>query len=55
MNQKKQLSIGMQNIENRIVIMNDLFKTNIRVEVTDAHPNEVNCGTKVKLFIPLQT
>ena len=55
LNQKKQLSIGMQNIENRIVIMNDLFKTNIRVEVTDAHPNEVNCGTKVKLFIPLQT
>ena len=55
LNQKKQLSIGMQNIENRIVIMNDLFKTNIRVEVTDAHPNEVHCGTKVKLFIPQQT
>lgn len=52
LNQKKQLSIGMQNIENRIGIMNDLFKTNIRVEVTDAYPGETNCGTKVTLFIP---
>ena len=54
LNQKKQLSIGMQNIENRIGIMNDLFKTNIRVEVTDAYPDSVNCGTKIKLFIPQQ-
>ncbi|MES2134253.1 MAG: histidine kinase [Bacteroidota bacterium] len=53
-NQKKQASIGMQNIENRIVIMNDLFGTNIRVEVTDAHPELANCGTKVKLYIPQQ-
>jgi LytS/YehU family sensor histidine kinase/Tfp pilus assembly protein PilF len=52
LNQKKQLSIGMQNIENRIGIMNDLFNTNIRVEVTDAYPGEINCGTKVTLFIP---
>lgn len=52
LNQKKQLSIGMQNIENRIGIMNDLFKTNIRVEVTDAYPGTINCGTKVTLFIP---
>jgi tetratricopeptide (TPR) repeat protein len=52
LNQKKQVSIGMQNIENRIGIMNDLFNTNIRVEVTDAYPGETNCGTKVTLFIP---
>ena len=51
-NQKKQASIGMQNIENRIVIMNDLFKTNIRVEIGDAYPGAANCGTKVKLYIP---
>lgn len=53
-NQKKQASIGMQNIENRIVIMNDLFGTNIRVDVTDAYPGAENCGTKVKLYIPQQ-
>jgi hypothetical protein len=51
-NQKKQASIGMQNIENRIVIMNDLFSTNIRVEIGDAYPGAVHCGTKVTLHIP---
>lgn len=54
-NQKKQTSIGMQNIENRIVIMNDLFSTNIRVEVEDAFPDVENCGTRVKIYIPQQT
>lgn len=53
-NQKKQASIGMQNIENRIVIMNDLFSTNIRVEISDAYPGSLYCGTKVKLYIPQQ-
>ncbi len=52
LNQKKQVSIGMQNIENRIGIMNDVFNTNIRVEVSDAYPDAGNCGTKVTLFIP---
>jgi len=51
-NQKKQASIGMQNIENRLVIMNELFETNIRVLVDDAYPGELNCGTKINLFIP---
>ncbi len=53
-NQKKQASIGMQNIENRIVIMNDLFGTNIRVEISDADPGAIQCGTRVKLYIPQQ-
>lgn len=53
-NQKKQASIGMQNIENRIGIMNDLFSTNIRVDITDAFPGEPNCGTRIRLFIPQQ-
>jgi len=53
-NQKKKASIGMQNIENRIGIMNDLFDTNIRVEITDAFSGTQNYGTKIKLFIPQQ-
>jgi len=53
-NQKKQASIGMQNIENRIVIMNDLFGTNIRVEIGDAYPGALHCGTRVTLYIPQQ-
>lgn len=51
-NQKKQASIGMQNIENRIEIMNDLFSTNIRVAISDALPGLANCGTTVSLIIP---
>jgi len=51
-NQKKQGSLGMQNIESRISIMNELFKTNIKVEISDAYPGQENCGTKVRLLIP---
>lgn len=51
-NQKLQNSTGMQNIENRIRIMNELFNTNIRADVADAFPSESDTGTLVKLFIP---
>ncbi len=51
-NQLKQNSLGMQNIESRIKVMNELFKTNIQVSISDAYPNEENCGTKVELIIP---
>jgi LytS/YehU family sensor histidine kinase len=51
-NQKLQNSTGMQNIENRIKIMNELFNTSISAEITDAYPNKENKGTKVKLVIP---
>lgn len=55
LNQKKQHSLGMQNIENRIKIMNELFGTRISVAVTDNSTNEVNCGTKVSIVIPQKT
>jgi two-component system LytT family sensor kinase len=51
-NQKMQQSTGMENIANRIRIMNELFKTEIRAEVSDAFPKADNPGTKVNLFIP---
>ncbi len=51
-NQKLQNSTGMQNIESRISIMNDLFKTNIKAEIKDAEPEEEHTGTRVELFIP---
>jgi hypothetical protein len=51
-NQKLQHSTGMQNIESRITIMNDLFKTNIKVTIDDAHPGAKNAGTRVEIFIP---
>ncbi|MDP2384807.1 MAG: histidine kinase [Bacteroidota bacterium] len=51
-NQKKQTSLGMQNIESRIDIMNQVFHTNIKVEIRDAFPGQKYCGTQVKLLIP---
>lgn len=51
-NQKLQNSTGMQNIESRIRIMNDLFHTHIQVDISDAFENEENKGTRVKLTIP---
>jgi tetratricopeptide (TPR) repeat protein len=51
-NQKLQNSTGMQNIENRIAIMNELFKTNIKVNIGDAYPGVKNAGTRVEIFIP---
>ncbi|HEY1039759.1 MAG TPA: histidine kinase, partial [Bacteroidia bacterium] len=54
-NQKKHTSLGMQNIENRIDIMNQVFNTSIRVEISDAFPGATNTGTLVKLYIPQKT
>ncbi|MCD6066991.1 MAG: hypothetical protein K0S33_1817 [Bacteroidetes bacterium] len=51
-NQKKQTSLGMQNISNRVQIMNEIFHTNIRVEIGEAFPGQADCGTRVKLTIP---
>jgi len=51
-NQKSQLSVGMQNIESRIAMINKLYKTNIRVEVSDAFPGQECCGTRVTIHIP---
>jgi hypothetical protein len=51
-NQKLQNSTCMKNIENRIVIMNELYRTNIRVEITDAYPDAENSGTQVNICIP---
>ena len=51
-NQKLQNSTGMQNIENRIAIMNELYKMNIQVSITDAYPDLENAGTRVEIIIP---
>lgn len=51
-NQMKQMSTGMQNIENRIKISNELFKNKISVEIVDMDENQENTGTVVKIFIP---
>ncbi len=51
-NQKKQNSSGMQNIENRVGIINTTFNTAITVSVEDAKPGNKEAGTIVNIFIP---
>lgn len=51
-NQKKQLSVGMQNIEHRIQLMNEIFNSKIIIEVFDLDSKLEHSGTCVKLFIP---
>ncbi len=51
-NQRQQHSTGMKNIETRLGIMNELFRTTIRAEVRDAFPDAKNPGTRVELVIP---
>lgn len=51
-NQKLQNSTGMQNIESRISIMNELYKTNIQVSIDDANPGSEQTGTLVEIQIP---
>jgi tetratricopeptide (TPR) repeat protein len=49
-NQRKQQSTGMKNIQQRLSILNELYKTRFEVEVSDGERGE---GTCVQLFIPL--
>lgn len=51
-NQKKQNSMGMKNVLTRINLINDLYKTNISVDVSDADRDLNNSGTTVRLIIP---
>lgn len=50
--QKQQHSTGMQNIDNRIRILNELFNINIQVSISDANEHAAQKGTKVVLMLP---
>jgi tetratricopeptide (TPR) repeat protein len=50
--QKSQASAGTANIENRVKVMNELYRLNIRVNSADAFPALENPGTRVEIIIP---
>ncbi|MGB0178144.1 MAG: histidine kinase, partial [Owenweeksia sp.] len=50
-NQQKGVSTGMSNIEHRLQIINDMFRTSIKMEVIDLPNRE---GTRVILRMPLK-
>ncbi len=52
-NQKQHQSTGMDNISSRIDLINKLYKSNIKVEITDFE--EPNSGTKVNLSLDKNT
>jgi len=49
-NQKKHQSTGLKNIEERLAIINKVYKANYKVVIDDL----VNdCGTRVRLYLPI--
>lgn len=50
-NQKKNESMGLKNIETRLAIINDIYKTDLKVVITDLNPS-TGAGTKVNISIP---
>jgi tetratricopeptide (TPR) repeat protein len=50
-NQKKHESTGLKNIRERLGIINKVYKSDYKVEISDA---ENGSGTIVKLFVPVQ-
>ncbi len=50
-NQQKNVSTGMSNIENRLQIINDMFRTAIQMEIIDL---PAHSGTRVILRMPLK-
>ena len=53
-NQKAYKSLGMQNTQERIALLNSLYKTHIQYSVKD-RAAEGRSGTKITLNIPIQT
>ncbi len=51
-NQKKQNSLAMRNIETRIQLLNEIYKSSIRIEIAEAFPGNEYPGTKVIMRIP---
>lgn len=48
-NQKQNESMGLKNIETRLAIINDIYKTDLKVIISDG---DQGIGTKVNISIP---
>jgi LytS/YehU family sensor histidine kinase len=51
-NQKKQNSTGLKNIQERLTIINKVYRVNYNIEVTDLY--ETGAGTRVLIHLPLR-
>ncbi len=52
-NRKGHRSTGMKNIEERIDLINEIYKTRMKVKITDLYENHKPAGTKVDLTLPV--
>lgn len=52
-NQKTEQSTGLKNITERLAIINNLNNTNIQVEINDLDSSKDDCGTQVRIKIPI--
>lgn len=53
-NQLKNKSTGLQNTQERLALLNSLYKTKYQVEIDDLHPEKEETGTRVTVTIPQQ-
>lgn len=53
-NQKKNKSTGIKNTAERLKLLNELYKTQYHIEVSDLHPEKENTGTRVVVRMPNQ-
>ncbi len=52
LNQKKQVSLGMQNIRTRLELMNEIYSSGMSISVSESFPGAENVGATVKICIP---
>lgn len=51
--QKTQKSTGLKNTEERLRIINELYKKEVLVKIEDLHPEEEDVGTRVLIQLPI--
>lgn len=52
LNQKKQASLGLKNIQTRLALMNDIYKAEMKISMTENLIGEPNPGVLVEIVIP---
>lgn len=50
--QKKQNSLGMRNIGTRVALLNEIYQSGIRIDVSETEPQAENAGVTVNIHIP---
>ncbi|MEL7191857.1 MAG: histidine kinase [Bacteroidota bacterium] len=51
-NQKTHQSTGLKNTDQRVAIINDVYKAYLSVEIEDLEPNQEDTGTRVSITMP---